>query len=253
MMKHYISWDKNIRLYNGDCFDILDKLIDKGVEVKLILTDPPYLHNKGGGKTHGTEGKSKIANSPMFNFNSPMMKDMSSFGENEVNSFLDKCKKLMDKMNCYIFCNDTLIPYYLNWALKNKKKYTILTWEKPLTILNRNRFSQNLEYIVRIYDNGTSLNLLDLETYPHKKEYYSKNRKMSQVRGKEKLHPVQKPIDYLIGLIELSSNEGDIVLDCFMGSGSTGVACKMLNRQFIGIEKVEEYFDISVDRIKNLK
>ncbi|MGL5458927.1 MAG: DNA-methyltransferase [Cetobacterium sp.] len=249
-MKYYFNEDKSMRLYNGDCFELLDRLDINNVKVDLIITDPPYLHNKGGGKTHGTEGKSKIANSSMFNFDSPMMKDMSSFGENEVNLLLDKYKKIMNKMNCYIFCNDTLIPYYLNWALANKKKYTILTWEKPLSILNRNRFSQNLEYIVRIYDNGTALNLLDIDNEPHKKEYYSKNRRFVQVKGKDKLHPVQKPIEYINGLIELSSKEGDLILDSFMGSATTGEACKSLNRRFIGIELDEKYFDIAVDRIK---
>lgn len=155
----------------------------------------------------------------------------------------------MKKMNCYIFCNDTLIPYYLNWANKNKKKFTILTWEKPLSILNRNRFSQNLEYIVRIYDNGTALNKLDLDKFPEKKDYYSKNRKMNQPKGKGKLHPTQKPIEYIEGIIELSSNEGDTVLDAFMGGATTAIACIKLNRNYIGFEKDEKYFEIGEKRI----
>lgn len=240
------------KIYNIDCFS------EKGLKslpnnsIDLVITDPPYLHNKGGGKTHGTEGKSKIANSNMYNFNSPMMKNMSSFGKKEVCFLLDECKRLMKKMNCYIFCNDTIIPYYLNWALKNKKKWTILTWEKPLTILNRNRFSQNLEYVVRIYDNGTGLNLLDLKKYPEKKIYYSKNRKIKPPKGKNKWHPVEKPIEYIKGLIELSSKEGDIILDPFLGGGTVIETSIVLNRQYIGYEINNEYFKKAKERIDRL-
>ncbi len=64
-----------------------------------------------------------------------------------------------------------------------------------------------------------------------------------------KLHPCEKPLDILEKIIKTSSNEGDIVLDCFMGSGSTGVASLNANRKFIGIEKDENYFNIAKERI----
>jgi len=236
-----------MKLINEDCFRYLETLT-KDNNIKVVITDPPYLHNKGGGKTAGTEGKSKIANSSMFKFDSFMMNEMSSFGENEVNILLDNFKRIMKKMNCFIFCNDTLIPFYTMWAVNNNKKFTILTWEKPLSILNRNRFSQNLEYIVRIYDNGTALNLLDIKENPSKKQYYSKTRKLNS--PKNKLHPTQKPLEYLKGIIELTTGKNDLVLDCFMGSGSTGIACKDLQRDFIGVEINNEYFNIAKQNIE---
>lgn len=71
---------------------------------------------------------------------------------------------------------------------------------------------------------------------------------------KEKhLHPTQKPLSLIERLITVSSNKKDIILDPFMGSGSTGVACQNLNRRFIGIEKDKKYFKIAYDRIKNNK
>ena len=237
-------------IIKGNCFEVM-KALSKKDNIKLVLTDPPYLHNKGGGKTSGTEGKSKIANSAMYKFDSFMMKEMSSFGEDEVYKLLDEYKRIMDKMNCFIFCNDTLIPYYTMWAVRNKKKFTVLTWEKPLSILNRNRFSQNLEYCVRIYDNGTALNLLDIDKYPHKKNYYSKTRKLNTPKNKQ--HPTQKPLEYLKGIIELTTNKGDVVLDTFFGSGSTGIACLELDRNFIGIELTEKYFNISTEVTNNYK
>ena len=68
-----------------------------------------------------------------------------------------------------------------------------------------------------------------------------------------KLHSCQKPLDILEKIIKTSSNEGDIVLDCFMGSGSTGVACLNTNRRFVGIELDEKYFNIAKDRLENIK
>lgn len=64
-----------------------------------------------------------------------------------------------------------------------------------------------------------------------------------------KLHPTQKPVDLCEWLVKTYSNEGDVVLDNCMGSGTTGVACKNLNRSFIGIEIDEKYFNIAKDRI----
>ena len=68
-----------------------------------------------------------------------------------------------------------------------------------------------------------------------------------------KKHPTEKPVELLKVLIENSSNEGDIVMDCFMGSGSTGVACLETNRGFIGIEIDKKYYDIAVERIKEIE
>ena len=66
---------------------------------------------------------------------------------------------------------------------------------------------------------------------------------------KNKLHPTQKPIELLEYLINTYSNEGDVVLDTFMGSGSTGVACQNLNRDFIGIEIDKDSFEIAEKRL----
>ena len=66
------------------------------------------------------------------------------------------------------------------------------------------------------------------------------------------LHPTQKPVALMEYLIKTYTNEGDIVLDNCMGSGTTGVACKNTNRNFIGIELDEKYFNIAKDRIKGM-
>ena len=71
--------------------------------------------------------------------------------------------------------------------------------------------------------------------------------------AKKEGHITPKPVDLLEYIIKTSSNEGDVVLDCFMGSGSTGVACLNTKRRFIGIEIEEKYFNISVERLKILR
>jgi site-specific DNA-methyltransferase (adenine-specific) len=64
-----------------------------------------------------------------------------------------------------------------------------------------------------------------------------------------KIHPTQKPVELMRYYIENSSNENDTVLDPFMGSGSTGVACLELNRKFIGFEIDEKYYEIAINRL----
>lgn len=78
-------------------------------------------------------------------------------------------------------------------------------------------------------------------------------QKFNTATGKEKTkHPTQKPVALMEYLIRTYTNEGDLVVDPCMGSGTTGMACAALNRKFIGIEKEEEYYDISVGRIRSL-
>lgn len=68
-----------------------------------------------------------------------------------------------------------------------------------------------------------------------------------------KTHPTEKPVELNKILIENSTDPGELVLDCFMGTGSSGVACKLLDRNFIGIEIDEKYYKIAVERINNIK
>lgn len=85
--------------------------------------------------------------------------------------------------------------------------------------------------------------------YNNQKEHHSiMNYEIVKKQG----HITPKPVDLLEYIIKTSSNEGDIVLDCFMGSGSTGVACLNTGRKFIGIEKEEKYFKISCERMENI-
>ena len=222
-----------IDLRYGDCLELVKDIPDKSVD--LLLTDPPYLHIKGGCKSKGL-------NKGVRDTKSKVVSNMSDFGEKEVNEFLDIVKPKMKIFNAYIFCSKLQIPYYLNWALKNKCQFDVLIWDKDFTgIISRKFFAPNIEYIIRIYKKG--LNQLDESKYYQKIKQYK--------RPKNKVHEAEKPVELLKEFIMLSSNNEDIILDMFMGSGTTGQAVlEVGNRKFIGIEKDETYFNIAKVRIE---
>lgn len=229
-------------LFNGNCLEIFKS---NDIKCDIVITDPPYIHEKGG------RGKMLLGQSlDREKFN---MKELGDFGKENIFDFMSATKLLMKKPQWYIFCSEKQIVHYLDWCVENKIKYNILTWNKPLSILNRERYSTNIEYIIRAYSNGCALQKIDLDKNPQKTKFYSKYKTYTQVRGKEKKHPSQKPVDLILELIELSTQENDTILDCFMGSGSTGVACINTNRNFIGIELDEKYFNIAKERIENTK
>lgn len=230
------------KVYNESCIKTISRINDKSID--LVVTDPPYWHKKSPAtntKNIQYKTNSSFSNSKLFRADGFMMKEMSDFKEDDVNLFLDTLLPKMKLMNVYIFCNDTLVPYYCMWAENNKFNFSILIWEKPLSIINKNRYSQNVEYIVRIYDYGTGLNSLDIS------KFYNKVKKYSQT---EKLHPTQKPLNLVKEFILLSSKENDLVFDGYMGSGTTAIACLQEKRNFIGSEIDEEYYNILNKRIK---
>lgn len=176
-----------------------------------------------------------------------MMGKMSSFGEEQIDTILKEFVRVCKIPNMYIFCNETQVPFYTMWATNHNLMFSILIWEKPLSIINRNRFSQNVEFIIRIYDYGTALNKIEVN------HIYNRVRKVNQVGQSEKIHPTQKPIELVESFIILSTNENDVVLDAFMGSGTTAAAAIKTNRQYIGFELQKEYFDKAVKRAHNIK
>ncbi|WP_312286887.1 DNA-methyltransferase [Terrisporobacter sp.] len=229
-----------VNIFNDDYKNVIKEINN----VDLIITDPPYLHEKGG------RGKMLLGES--LDRNEFNMKELGDFGKDEIYEFLNLTKPLMKKPQWYIFCSEKQLAYYLNWCVENKFKYNLLTWNKPLSVMNRERYSTNIEYIVRIYSSGCALNKLDLNLYSEKSKYYSKYKTYNQIRGKEKLHPSQKPIAMISEIIELSSNLNQVIFDPFMGSGSIGISAIENNRKFIGIELDENYYNVAKNRLGNI-
>lgn len=155
--------------------------------------------------------------------------------------FLDILKPKMKKFYGYFFCNKTLVVPYIQWAIKNKFNYDILVMAKsnPIPSYNNHHLS-DLEYIIMIREKGS---------------YFSKHKDIDDFRKfyltscKKGVHPAEKPIDLIKRFIRLSSQENDIVLDPFLGSGTTAVAAKDLNRKYIGYEISKEYCQIAKKRI----
>ena len=237
------------KIYNEDCLLGLAKIPDKSID--LVVTDPPYLHTKGRGINRETgkayaDGHSKFANSDLYSTKGFMMGEMSTFGEEQIDKVLTEYVRVCKIPNMYIFCNETQVPYYTMWAEKHNLMFSILVWEKPLSIINRNRFSQNIEFIIRIYDYGTALNRLY-----NVNDVYNRVQKVNQVTHSEKVHPTQKPLSIVEGFILLSSNEGDVVLDSFCGSGTTAVACEKNKRNYICFEREEKFYNIALQRVQN--
>lgn len=234
-------------IINADCMQEMNGIADKSID--LCITDPPYWHKKSPGKPYSQRKQcrtnSAFSNSELYNYEGEMIKGMSDFDDKCINSFLTALEPKMKIMNAYIFCSETQVPYYAMWAENNGYMFSILVWEKPLSIINKNRFSQNLEYIVRIYDYGTALNRLD------NNELYNRCKKTTPVSGSNKEHPTQKPIELIQQFILLSSKENDIVLDPFIGSGTTAIACLRSKRHFIGFEKDIDFYNIALKRVKN--
>ena len=236
------------KIYNDDCLEGMKKIEDNSVD--LIITDPPYEHVKGG-------MKSKKYNVGTWKSDSYMNEKMSDFKKEDIFNFLDVSITKMKKVNMYIFCSKLQLAHYFDYLNKNKKlKYDLLVWDKSsddgkYSMKSSKFFTQDIEYIIRIYESGVSLNKVwNEERTKSDSRYYMKRQKFKQPKGK---HGTMKPVELIERFIELSSNENDIVLDPFMGSGTTAIACINTNRNYIGFELDEEYYNASLDRIEKHK
>ena len=216
-------------LYNGDCLEVMKSIPDKSID--LVIIDPPYeIKTMNGGWTIGKR-KYKDEVSVMID----------GFSEEILNLLCTKMKKI----NIYIYCSKLQLPKLLNYFINKKCNYEILTYHKTNpTPLCGNTYLPDTEYVVFAREKGVKI----YGEYKTKFKYYTD--KVNKKDKKLYKHPTCKPIPFLQNHIINSSNEDDIILDCFMGSGSTGVAALNTNRKFIGIELDENYFEIAKERIE---
>ena len=135
--------------------------------------------------------------------------------------------------------SNILTSYKKGWTFPTKEKYELLQ-KTGICQKNYDELRQEYETLRQEYEK-------ERYTFNNQKTHHSV---MNYEIAKKQGHTTPKPIDLLEYLIKTSSNENDVVLDCFMGSGSTGVACMNTNRKFIGIEINEKYFDMAKKRIE---
>lgn len=221
--------------FNGDCLEIMKDIPDESIN--LIVTDPPYKTTSRGnaGNSGGMLQKKINMQGKVFNFNNI-----------EPSVYVPEFYRILkDGSHCYIMTNHVNLQNILNTAIQCGFKFIkSLIWDKGNKIMGQYYMSQ-FEYIlffrkgkgVKINNCGTS----DILSVPNKKIKDSQNKN---------LHDTEKPIELMQILIENSSKEKDIILEPFMGIGSTIIACKNTNRRYIGIELDKEYFDIGIKRFK---
>lgn len=227
-----------MKLYNDDCMNILKEMENNSVD--LIVTDPPYLIEQinGGGSVNNIK---KLNSSLKDLETSNLLKgyDIREFGE----EFL----RVTKNPNIYIWCNKKQIPEYIDFYVREKKLiFEIICWHKTNALPTySNKYLSDTEYCLYFKKGG----VCNPTSYESAKTYF-----VEPINHKDKKlykHPTIKPLNMIERFINNSSNEGQIVLDPFMGSGTTGVACKKLNRNFIGVELDAEYFETAKKRIEN--
>ena len=226
---------QSVKLLKGDCLELMKDIPDESVD--LIVTDPPYkITSRGNGGNSGGMFQKKIVNKgQVFNNNDISIKDY-------LGEFY---RMLKPQTHCYIMTNNKNITDFL-MAVKESDFHFIknLVWVKDNKIMGQSYMSQ-FEYIIflrkgrhkKINNCGES----DVLTFP--------NKKLKDENGKT-IHDTEKPVGLMEVLIDNSSQPYDLVLDPFMGIGSTGVACVNTNRKFIGMELEDKYFNIAKERIE---
>jgi site-specific DNA-methyltransferase (adenine-specific) len=220
----------NATLYLGDCNEIIENLSN----VDAVITDPPY------GETTHSNAKS---NKGKGHGNSQI--DFSSITAKELSQILSKLSKV---------CNKWLIAT-MEWRhIAEFEKNPPNGWEfvrfgvwiktNPMPQISADRPAQGWEGIAYLHsDNGI------------KKQWNGGGRHGNYIGSlaSDRLHPTGKPLEMIEQFVDRFTNKNDIVLDPFMGSGTTGVACVKMGRKFIGVEMEQKYFDMACERIENVQ
>ena len=206
------------QIINDDCINIIKQLPDKCVD--LILTDPPYGINESS-KNH--KSRSKLAKAKDYGRKN---------WDNKIPEKIYFDEMMRVSKRAIIFGGNYFVEY-----LKNSSCWIV--WDKNN---GNNDFADcelawtNFTTAVRKYD-WTWTGMLQ------------QNMKNKDIR----IHPTQKPRGLLEKILLDYSKENDLILDCFSGSGTTAVACYNTNRRFICIEKDKEYYEKSLERLKEIK
>lgn len=224
-------------IYNDDCFKIMKELVGKGVTVDAIICDPPYNINY--------ENWDKEFNMPLVvDLCYNLLKEDGNLILFQGWSNVANTKELLDKKFS--------IQNWIVWdRIKGRgaKKNFVSTREDILWYCKGNNPTYH-----KIYSN------IPKKTGGMGKKNGQECRALTNVwydispivpwSPERNGHPTQKPLQLMERCVTIWTNEGDTVLDFTMGSGTTGEACKNLNREFIGIEKDKQWFDIASKRVK---
>ena len=225
-----------INLMQGDCLERM-KEIESG-SIDMILTDPPY-------GTTACKWDSIIPLEPMWEQLKRIIKPNGAiviFCSEPFASFLRVSNILQYKYD-WVWCKRPV--NFLNakkQPLRKTERIAVFNVKKynPQGLMPCSKINKRSNSTETNGNHGLS-NIAKFTNYP---------TDVLEFIGERGLHPTQKPVALMEYLIKTYTNEGETVLDFTMGSGSTGVACKNLNRNFIGIELDENYFNIAKDRLE---
>ena len=219
-----------IDLKHGDCLELMKDIPDGSVD--LVLTDPPYMIETVGAGIYKQADKQYV-------------KELDGIKDGFDEKVLDEICRVVKKINVYFFCSQKQIIPLIDYFVKKKNcNWNILSWHKsnPVPACG-NKYLTDTEFVLFFREKGVKI----YGEYETKFTYYV--TPLNQKDKKQYEHPTIKPIKILQNLIVNSTLKNGVVLDCFMGSGSTGVACVNTNRRFIGIELDDKYFEIAKQRI----
>lgn len=218
----------NCTLYHADCLDILPGL----QSIDCIVSDLPYALESGG-KTTG-EMRGKFAKDNYDNSGSIIPCDV------EFSDYMSFLATVLPQGHAYFMVNNRHVAGVQNAALNAGFRFhNLLVWDKSTGTPNR-WYMKNCEFTLFAF-RGFAKPINDCGS--------RQLLKCSNVIGG--VHETQKPVALMESYIRNSTASGEVVLDPFMGSGTTGVACVNLGRKFIGIEKERRYFDAACERIRN--
>lgn len=246
-----------INLIHGDCLEEMDKLIAEGVKVDAIITDPPY-------GTTACKWDSVIPFDEMWPRLKLLRKERTPivlFGSEPFSSALRmsnikefKYDWIWQKESPSNFFQAKYAPLCKHENISIFGEFGVNSGSKKIGIYNPQGI-RKIEKEKKTSNYGNSLlgkahksSLKKGKKYIQKYENYP-NRILKINRDKKAVHPTQKPVELMEYLIKTYTHEGGTVIDFTMGSGTTGLAAKNLNRNFIGIELDEKYFKIAEDRI----
>jgi len=242
---------KTNKIIQGDCIEEMKKLPDNSVDA--IITDPPYMISQKGKSI----GRKSLSNKN-WKRNMDIKLDFGDWDnydtEKEFFDFTERwfkeCARILKPKGwIYIFFDKQKTGYF---DLLLSKKYgikgrTIFAWIKsnPVPSFRKVNWLSASEFIW-VGSKGDC----KLKNFLQQKEMHNNITTPNKSSYGKTKHPTEKPLILIEKLVKVNTNEGEIILDPFLGSGTTAVACVKLNRNFIGIEKEEEYIKIAEARIK---
>ena len=249
-----------MKLYNDDCFNIFPQILDKSID--LVLCDMPYgttackwdtvldLEKMWVELKRIVKSNTAIIlfcrhpfTSVLITSNLKMFKYTGIWQKDNASNFVAAKYQPLDNIEDFAV---------FSFGGANHGCKTPMTYN-PQGLIEINKLQRtNLKVGGKLEDGAPRMRLSGKDPHIQRyKNYPYKTIKFGIERNYR--HPTQKPVALMEYLIKTYSNEGDVVLDFCMGSGTTGVACKNLNRDFIGIEKEKKYFDIAVEGIGGLE